>query len=41
MSRLDGLLKVKGMAYAALAYSTIAKGRIATLDTSAAEAAPQ
>ena len=29
-----------GMAYAALAYSTIAKGRIASLDTSAAEAAP-
>ncbi len=52
MSRLDGPLKVKGaarfaaefpvegMAYAALAYCTIAKGRIATLDTTAAEAAP-
>jgi xanthine dehydrogenase YagR molybdenum-binding subunit len=52
VSRLDGPLKVKGearfaaefpvegMAYAALAYGTIAKGRIATLDTSAAEAAP-
>jgi xanthine dehydrogenase YagR molybdenum-binding subunit len=52
MPRLDGPLKVtgearfaaefpvEGMAYAALAYSTIAKGRIATLDTSAAEAAP-
>ena len=31
---------IDGMVYAALAYSTIAKGRIATLDTSAAEAAP-
>jgi xanthine dehydrogenase YagR molybdenum-binding subunit len=52
VSRLDGPLKVKGearfaaefpvedMAYAALAYSTIAKGRITTIDTSAAEAAP-
>ena len=52
VSRLDGPLKVKGaarfaaefpldgMVYAALAYSTIPKGRIATLDTSAAEAAP-
>jgi xanthine dehydrogenase YagR molybdenum-binding subunit len=52
VSRLDGPPKVKGdarfaaefpvegMAYAALAYSTIAKGRIVTLDTSAAEAAP-
>ena len=52
VSRLDGPLKVKGaarfaaefslerMVYAALAYSTIAKGRIAALDTAAAEAAP-
>ncbi len=52
VSRLDGPLKVKGaarfaaefpvddMVYAALAYSTIAKGRIATLDTTAAQAAP-
>ena len=52
VSRLDGPLKVQGqarfaaefpmqgMAYAALAFSTIAKGRIATLDTSEAEAAP-
>ena len=52
VSRLDGPLKVQGkarfaaefpmdgMAYAALVYSTIAKGRIATLDTSAAETAP-
>ena len=52
ISRLDGPLKVQGqarfaaefpmdgMAYAAFAYSTIAKGRIATLDTGAAEAAP-
>ncbi len=51
VSRVDGLLKVTGaarfaaefpldgMAYAALVYSTIAKGRIATLDTAAAEAA--
>jgi xanthine dehydrogenase YagR molybdenum-binding subunit len=51
ISRLDGPLKVQGqarfaaefpmpaMVYAALAYSTIAKGRIATLDTRAAEAA--
>jgi xanthine dehydrogenase YagR molybdenum-binding subunit len=51
ISRLDGPLKVQGqarfaaefpmegMVYAALAYSTIAKGRIATLDTSAAETA--
>ena len=50
ISRLDGPLKVQGLArfaaefpmegmvYAALAYSTIAKGRIAALDTSAAEA---
>ncbi len=50
VSRLDGRLKVTGaapfaaefplagMVYAALAFSTIAKGRIATLDTTAAEA---
>lgn len=52
ISRLDGQLKVTGaapfaaefpvdgMVYAALAYSTIPKGRIKTLDTTAAEAAP-
>ncbi len=52
VSRLDGRLKVKGAArfaaevpldglvYAALAFSTIPRGRIATLDTAAAEAAP-
>jgi xanthine dehydrogenase YagR molybdenum-binding subunit len=52
VSRLDGPLKVRGearfaaeyvmegMVYAALRYSTIARGRITTLDTSAAEAAP-
>jgi xanthine dehydrogenase YagR molybdenum-binding subunit len=51
VSRLDGPLKVKGAArfaaefpcdglvYAALCYSTIPKGRIASLDTRAAEAA--
>jgi len=51
VSRLDGPLKVQGgarfaaeyvmegMVYAALRYSTIARGRIITLDTSAAEAA--
>lgn len=51
VSRLDGPLKVRGkaafaaefpmdnMVYAALAFSTIAKGRIATLDTTTAEAA--
>jgi xanthine dehydrogenase YagR molybdenum-binding subunit len=51
-SRVDGALKVSGaapfaaefpidgMVYAALAYSTIAKGRIAEIDTRAAEAAP-
>jgi xanthine dehydrogenase YagR molybdenum-binding subunit len=51
ISRLDGPLKVQGQArfaaefpmermlYAALAYSTIPKGRLATLDTGAAEAA--
>ena len=52
VSRVDGPLKVQGtarfaaeyvydgMAYAAVAFSTVAKGRIATLDTAAAEAAP-
>jgi xanthine dehydrogenase YagR molybdenum-binding subunit len=52
VSRLDGPLKVRGearfaaeypmegMVYAALRYSTVARGRITTLDTSAAEAAP-
>jgi xanthine dehydrogenase YagR molybdenum-binding subunit len=52
VSRLDGALKVTGrapfaaefplenMAYAALVYSSVPKGRIATLDTGAAEAAP-
>lgn len=52
VSRVDGPVKVKGearyaaefrfdgMVYAALAYSTIPKGRIATVDTAAAEAAP-
>jgi len=52
VSRLDGPLKVTGAArfaaefpmtgtlYAALAFSTIARGRLATLDTSAAERAP-
>ena len=52
VSRIDGPLKVQGaarfaaefplhgMVYAALAYSTIPKGRIAGLDTSAAETAP-
>jgi xanthine dehydrogenase YagR molybdenum-binding subunit len=51
VSRVDGPLKVQGAAryaaevpleglvYAAFAFSTIAKGRIATLDTSAAERA--
>jgi xanthine dehydrogenase YagR molybdenum-binding subunit len=51
VSRLDGPLKVsgkapfaaefplEGMVYAALVYSTIAKGRIAAIDTAAAEAA--
>jgi xanthine dehydrogenase YagR molybdenum-binding subunit len=51
-SRLDGALKVKGaarfpaevtmdgMVYAALVYSTIAKGRITSLDTAVAESAP-
>ncbi len=52
LSRVDGPLKVQGrarfsaefplpgMVYAALAYSTIPRGRIASLDTRAAEAAP-
>jgi xanthine dehydrogenase YagR molybdenum-binding subunit len=52
VTRVDGKLKVtgeapfaaefpiEGMVYAALAYSTIAKGRIASMDTGAAEAAP-
>lgn len=52
VSRLDGQFKVagqapfaaeipmEGMAYAALAYSTIARGRIAQIDTAAAEAVP-
>ena len=52
LSRVDGPLKVRGAArfaaefaperltYAAVAFSTIPKGRIATLDTAAAEAAP-
>jgi xanthine dehydrogenase YagR molybdenum-binding subunit len=51
VSRLDGPLKVQGearfaaeyvmegMLYAALRYSTVARGRITTLETSAAEAA--
>ena len=52
LSRLDGALKVKGAArfaaefpmdglvYAALAYSTVPKGRIDVLDTAEAEGAP-
>jgi len=52
ISRIDGPLKVSGratfaaefpkenLAYAALKYSTIARGRIARIDTAAAEAAP-
>ena len=52
VSRLDGPLKVsggarfaaefamEGMVYAAVAYSTIPKGRIAEFDTRAAETAP-
>ncbi len=52
VSRLDGRLKVTGaapfaaefrfddMVYAALAFSTIARGRITAIDTRAAEAAP-
>src|ERR1700743_2837677 len=52
VSRLDGPLKVRGaarfaaevpmegMVYASLAFSTIPRGRIAALDTSAAQDAP-
>jgi xanthine dehydrogenase YagR molybdenum-binding subunit len=52
VSRLDGPQKVsgtarfaaefpmEGMVYAALAYSTVARGRVNTLDTTAAEGAP-
>lgn len=52
VSRLDGPLKVQGgarfaaefrfdgMVYAALAYATIPRGRIAAIDSAAAEAAP-
>src|SRR5258708_1523069 len=52
VSRIDGPLKVRGkanfaaevllpgMAYASLLYSSIARGRIATLDTVEAEDAP-
>ena len=52
VSRIDGPLKVSGKApfcaefpmerltYAALKYSTIARGRIIEIDTAAAEAAP-
>jgi xanthine dehydrogenase YagR molybdenum-binding subunit len=52
VSRLDGPLKVRGgarfaaefamegMVYAAVAYSTIPKGRIAELDTTVADTAP-
>jgi xanthine dehydrogenase YagR molybdenum-binding subunit len=52
VSRLDGPLKVRGaaryaaevtmpgMVYAAVGFSTVARGRIARLDTAAAEAAP-
>ena len=52
VSRVDGALKVRGEArfaaefapdglcYAAVAFSTVARGRIAELDTAAAEAAP-
>jgi len=52
VSRVDGRLKVTGaarfaaefplpnMLYASIAYSTIAEGRITSLDTSAAESAP-
>ena len=52
ISRLDGPLKVQGgaryagefefadMLYAAVVFSTIARGRIAAIDTAAAEAAP-
>lgn len=52
VARLDGTLKVRGaapfaaeipmdrMVYAALAYSTVPRGRLVSLDTSEAEAAP-
>jgi len=52
ISRIDGPLKVagratfaaefplEGMTYAALQYSTIARGRIVAIDTTAADAAP-
>ena len=52
VARVDGPIKVRGeapfaaeyaldgMLYAAIAFSTIARGRIATLDVAAAEAAP-
>ena len=52
ISRLDGPVKVRGaapfaaefplegMAYAAVKFSTVAKGRIASIDTAEAEAAP-
>ena len=52
VSRIDGPLKVRGaapfaaefpmtgMLYAAVAFSTVAKGRITSLDTAAAEGAP-
>ena len=52
VSRLDGALKVKGgarfaaefvfddMTYAALAYATVPRGRLAAIDSTAAEAAP-
>ncbi|MBE7210965.1 MAG: xanthine dehydrogenase family protein molybdopterin-binding subunit, partial [Gluconacetobacter diazotrophicus] len=52
VSRIDGPLKVRGaarfaaeftpdgMLHAALAFGTVARGRIASLDTAAAEAAP-
>src|ERR1700749_3709876 len=52
ISRLDGPLKVKGkakfaaefaierMVYASVAFSTIAKGRIASIDTQAASESP-
>ena len=52
VSRIDGTLKVQGkarfaaevslpgLAYASLLYSAIARGRIATIETAEAEAAP-
>ena len=39
-ARFAAEFPLDGMVYAALVYSTIARGRIATLDTAAAEAAP-